>query len=92
LPAGVGYFLTMNPAATVSLVLGIFSLTFMLNVPLGYMRAKARRLSLKWFVYIHAAIPVIYFARTSSHLSITYIPLFVVAALMGQLWGGKLEF
>jgi hypothetical protein len=35
---------------------------------------------------------VIYFARTSSHLSITYIPLFVVAALMGQLWGGKLEF
>ncbi|MGD8352104.1 MAG: hypothetical protein PVG55_03840 [Nitrospirota bacterium] len=82
----------MNPAAKVSLVLGLFSLSFMLNVPLGYMRSKARRLSLKWFVYIHAAIPVIYLGRTFSHLDITYIPLFIAAALMGQLWGGKLEF
>jgi len=82
----------LTAGAKLALVVGLFSLSFMLNVPLGYLRSKARKLSLKWFLFVHAAIPVIYLGRIFSHLDIRYIPVFVAAALLGQVWGGKLEF
>lgn len=82
----------IETGAKLALVTGLFSLSFMLNVPLGYMRSKTKRLSFAWFFYIHAAIPVIYLGRIFSHLDIRYIPVFIAAALLGQIWGGKLEF
>ena len=74
-----------------ALIAGLLSLTFMLNMPFGYFRGKTKRYSFKWFLYIHIPIPFIFFARTMSHLDIRYIPLFVFAAIIGQVWGGKLE-
>lgn len=74
-----------------SLVIGLFLLTFMLNLPFGYFRAKEKKFSFKWFLYIHLPIPFIIFVRIASHLDIRYIPLFVFAALIGQVIGGKLE-
>jgi hypothetical protein len=75
-----------------AVVTGLFSLTFMLNMPFGYLRGKTKRFSLKWFLYIHLPIPFVLLARILSNIDMIYIPLFVLAAVIGQVWGGKLEF
>jgi len=72
-------------------VTGIFIITLVLNIIFGHFRAKARKYSLKWFLYIHLSIPVIMAARVSSGLDYRYIPFFVLAAVAGQFFGGKLE-
>lgn len=82
----------MDTSSKLALVTGLFSLSFMLNVPFGYLRSRTQKFSFKWFVCVHAAIPIIYLGRVFSHLDFRYIPLFVAAALLGQIWGGKLEF
>jgi len=55
-------------------------------------RAKAKRYSLRWFLYIHLPIPLIFIARTLSHIEFKYIPVLVLAAITGQILGGKLDF
>lgn len=75
-----------------AIVTGLFSLTFMLNMPFGYLRGKAKKFSFKWFLYIHLPIPFVLLARILSNIDMTYIPVFVLASVIGQVWGGKLEF
>ncbi len=75
-----------------ALITGLFSLTFMLNMPFGYLRGKTKRFSLKWFLYVHLPIPFVLLARILSNIDMTYIPLFVLASVIGQVWGGRLEF
>jgi hypothetical protein len=69
----------------------IFILAFVLNLFFGYFRAKARKYSLKWFLFIHLPIPIVVFARLYTNLDFRYIPLFLAAAIAGQIIGGKLE-
>jgi hypothetical protein len=83
---------TLTVGAKLALVTGLFSLSFLLNVPLGFMRSKFRKLSLMWWVCVHAAIPVIALGRMFMDLDYRYIPVFLVAAVLGQVWGGRLEF
>lgn len=82
----------MDSITTLALIVGLFSLTFMLNMSFGYFRGKTKGYSFKWFLYIHLPIPFIISARIISQLDIRYIPLFVFAAVIGQVWGGRLEF
>jgi hypothetical protein len=72
-------------------ILALFVFTLLLNLPFGYARAKAKRYSFRWFLYIHVPILLIFIARTFSHVQFKYIPIFVVAAVIGQILGGKLE-
>ena len=82
----------MTFEAKLALIIGLFSLTFMLNLPFGFLRSKTRKFSLNWFLCIHLPIPIIFLSRLFSHLDFRYVPIFVAAALIGQIWGGKLEF
>jgi len=82
----------MTLLRTIALVTGLMSLTFMLNLPLGYVRGRVRRFSLSWFLCIHLPIPFIYMARTASQIDYTFVPVFVIAAVVGQVSGGKLQF
>jgi ABC-type spermidine/putrescine transport system permease subunit I len=66
-------------------------MTVIINLPFGYFRKKTKKYSFKWFLYIHLPIPLIFLARVSSHLSYRYIPIFVAAAVTGQILGGKIE-
>jgi hypothetical protein len=72
-------------------ILALFIITLLINLPFGYFRSKTRRYSLPWFLYIHIPIPLIFVARTFSHIEFRYIPIFVLAALAGQILGGKLN-
>ena len=82
----------MDVSSRTLAAIGIFVLTVVLNIFFGYFRARARKYSVKWFLYIHLPIPLIIFARVYSGLDFRYIPLFVLAAVLGQLYGGKLQF
>ena len=86
----LGYFSFMELNAKIALVAGLFSLSFMLNLPMGFFRTRTRRLSVAWFLCIHATIPVIYYGRLFSGLDLRYVPVFITAAVLGQVWGGKM--
>ncbi len=58
-------------------------------MPFGYARSKSRKYSFRWFLYIHIPIPLIFMIRILSHIDYIYIPLFILAALSGQIIGGK---
>ncbi|MFZ5907101.1 MAG: hypothetical protein ACOYVJ_06785 [Nitrospirota bacterium] len=73
------------------LILALFAVTLLINLPFGYARAKSKRYSFRWFFYIHLPIPLIFLARTASHIEMKYIPVFALAALIGQVLGGRLE-
>lgn len=73
------------------LITAIFCLTVIINVPFGYLRSKAKKFSLKWLLYIHLPVPFIFMARTFSHIGYQYIPIFIVAGVIGQICGGKIE-
>ncbi len=75
-----------------SIVAGIVMGTLLINLPFGYFRRKTRKYSFKWFLCIHLPIPLIFLARVSANLNYRYIPIFVLAAITGQILGGKIEF
>lgn len=73
-------------------ILILFALTFLINIPFGRARVKTKKYSFHWFLYIHVPIPIIFATRVLSHIEMKYIPVFVLAAVIGQIVGGKLEF
>ncbi len=73
-------------------ILILFAFTLLINLPFGRARAKSKKYSFRWFLYIHVPIPIIFIARTISHIEIKYIPLFALAAIIGQIVGGRLEY
>lgn len=74
---------------SIILLLGITLAAFVLNLPFGYLRAGAKKLSVKWFLYIHLPIPFIFVLRNLAGFSVRYIPIIAVGAILGQLIGGK---
>ncbi len=89
---GLQYNLYMDALPEAVPVAGLFLATYLLNLPFGYLRRRTRRFSLLWFLYIHLPVPFVFLARVLSHLDLRYVPLFLFAAVMGQLSGGRLEF
>lgn len=74
----------------IALLLGIVSIAFLVNLPLGRLRAHARKFSWQWFVYVHASVPLIIVLRLTSGVGYEVIPLEILAAVGGQLLGGSL--
>jgi glycerol uptake facilitator-like aquaporin len=72
-------------------VLLIALLAFIINIPFGYLRNKTRKFSARWFLYVHLSIPLIIAARLLSHTDYRYIPIFILAAVAGQILGGRIE-
>ena len=60
------------------------------NIPLGRIRAEQRRLSAAWFLCVHLSIPYIYALRKLADLNLWAVSIFVLAAVIGQLAGGRL--
>ncbi|GFP34045.1 hypothetical protein HKBW3S42_02385, partial [Candidatus Hakubella thermalkaliphila] len=77
----------MDSGTRLLLITVIFSFTLLLNMPFGYLRGKAKKFSFKWFLYMHLPIPFILLARILTNIDMAYIPLFALAAIIGQVWG-----
>ncbi len=63
-------------------------LSLSVNVPLGYLRSRCRKLSWPWFAYVHLSIPLIAGLRIYNRLGWGLVPLFIACAVAGQLAGG----
>ena len=82
----------MDFTSKLYIVIGIFFFTLGLNLFFGNFRSKQKKFSFKWFLYIHLPIPLVVFARIFTHLDYRYIPIFIFAAVAGQIFGARLEF
>ena len=70
------------------------ALTFLVNLPFGFWRAAQRKLSFKWFLFIHLPIPLVVAFRYMFHLGFqlyTY-PFLIFAFFFGQFLGSKYYF
>jgi hypothetical protein len=63
-------------------------LSLAINLPLGYLRSRCRKLSAAWLVYVHLSVPLIAACRILSGIRYTAIPLLLGAAVAGQFLGG----
>jgi hypothetical protein len=61
------------------------------NIPLGYLREGARRMSARWFLYVHLSIPFIVLLRIAYGLGWSVVPFSLACALLGQFVGGRLR-
>lgn len=75
----------MTPYISLSLV------SFVVNLPLGYIREYTRKYSLAWIVMIHASIPLIIYLRLSWQTSRWFIPATIAFAVLGQLMGSRIN-
>jgi hypothetical protein len=66
-------------------------LALSVNVPLGYLRSRSRRLSWPWFLWVHLSIPLLAACRILSHFGFIVVPWLVGAAVVGQVVGGKIR-
>lgn len=71
-------------------ILLVMLFAFLLNLPLGYLRSFEKKFYLKWFVYVHASIPLIIALRRFLGITIKFAPLFIIFAVFGQMLGGKI--
>lgn len=69
----------------------IVLVSLLMNIPFGYLRQGERKLSFRWFLYIHLSIPVIIAMRLLWKVSPLWIPVFIAIAVAGQIIGGKLR-
>lgn len=61
---------------------------FAANLPLGYLRERARKYSLQWMFFIHASIPLLIIVRQFYGFTWHWIPVTLACAASGQLLGG----
>ncbi|MBX5436231.1 MAG: YwiC-like family protein [Alicyclobacillaceae bacterium] len=75
---------------TCAAVMAVGLAAFLLNVPLGRWRARLPRFSARWFVAIHASIPLIIGLRHLLGIGYGWVPITVFFAVFGQLIGAQL--
>ena len=75
----------------IALIAAITFITLLFNLPFGYMRQRVRKYSLWWFLCIHVPVPFIIFIRVFSGVDYRAIPVFVLAAVTGQFFGGRIR-
>jgi hypothetical protein len=69
----------------------VAALVVLINLPFGYWRAGLRKLSVRWFVAVHAAVPLVIGLRVASGLGfhLSTVPVMVGAYFTGQILGGR---
>lgn len=70
----------------------VAAFVFVLNLPFGYWRARARKFSLQWILAVHLPVPAVIAARMLTGIGWHFItfPIIIGAFFLGQLTGGKI--
>ncbi len=68
-------------------------LTFLLNLPFGYLTSKEKKFSIKWFFFIHIPIPAIILMRHYFEIGFVWYsyPFIFGAYFLGHLFGKRYE-
>ncbi len=71
-------------------VLEASALIFLINLPFGYWRAGQRKLSRKWFLSVHAPVPLVVAVRMLFGIGwqLAVMPWMIGAFFGGQVAGG----
>ncbi len=74
-------------------LLTVGAATLILNLPFGFWRAGVRKFSLRWFLAVHAPVPLIVVMRLAAGLGwrLSTFPVLVGAFFGGQLLGGRIR-
>jgi hypothetical protein len=70
-------------------ILTVAAIAFATNVFLGKWRVKYRKFTFKWWLLIHASIPLIIPLRIWLNIPKIFIPVFIGLAIAGQFAGSK---
>ncbi len=62
---------------------------FLINIAFGYFRGAAIKFSLPWFFWIHVSIPVLIYLRVILKIAPWFIPVSILAAILGQMLGNR---
>ena len=64
-----------------------------INIPFGYWREGVRKFSVKWFLAVHAAVPLIILVRFVAGVEwrLVALPLTVFAYFFGQYLGARIR-
>ena len=73
------------------LIILIVIFGFIINIPFGYLRNKAKKYSFAWFSYIHIPVIFIIFLRVFTNTSFRYVPLFIISSIIGQILGSYIK-
>lgn len=73
-------------------LLAVLLFTFLVNLPFGWLRRNEKKFTLKWWLYIHAPIPLIIVLRIWLKINPWWIPLIIAVAVAGQVVGTRLKF
>lgn len=65
--------------------------TFAVNVFLGRYRIRYRKMSMMWWVIIHASLPLVIPMRIWLDTPNMTIPLFIGLAIIGQMIGSRIQ-
>lgn len=68
-------------------IVAVSLLAFLVNIPLGRWRTRYRKMSLPWWLIVHASVPVILAFRLWLGTPRLFIPLFIAIAILGQFIG-----
>lgn len=70
----------------------IYVVAFIINIPFGFYRERYEKFSLKWFLMIHAPIPIVVIMRFvfGVELTIETFSVSIVSAVAGQLVGSRI--
>jgi hypothetical protein len=71
-------------------ILIVSVVAFATNLFLGRWRAGCRKFTVKWWLLIHASIPLIIPLRVWLDTPAVFIPLFIGLAVAGQFAGSKM--
>ncbi len=67
----------------------VAAVALLLNIFLGVWRKKYRKMTLPWWLLIHASIPIIIPLRIMLDTPKLFIPVFIGLAILGQFIGSK---
>ncbi|WP_457678003.1 hypothetical protein [Thermovibrio sp.] len=69
----------------------VILITFLMNVPFGWLREGVRKFSPLWFLYVHFPIPFIIALRIGMGIAWKFAPLLILTAILGQFVGARLR-
>lgn len=68
----------------------VSAVSLVVNIFLGIYRARFRKMTLMWWLIIHASIPMIIPLRIWLDTPKIAIPLFILLAVIGQMIGSRM--
>ncbi len=71
------------------ILVAVVAAAFFLSLPCGRIRARYRKLSWQWFLFIHLPVPAIVVLRIYSGFGHEIFPLLFAACVAGQVLGGS---